>query len=165
MVSNPTPTPTPNPTPSPTPTPTPSPTPQGIPNGVLIGSASLNSTFNGSITLAYPSNGSMNNIAYNSGAVITGSLYVPGTPTIRRSNGTVWSQATDSQFAIHIHGVVDGQPASPRVVDLGGNPNPNYTITFNNNSYIHGKIYRQSERYSLTPLNTTLFPSKHPPLL
>ena len=97
----------------------------------------------------------MNNIAYNSGAYITGDLYVPGTPAIRRSNGTVWSPATDAAFADYILG------GSPRVIDLGGNPLPdNYTITFNSNSKVGGKIYRQIERYTLKPFDVSKFPAK-----
>jgi hypothetical protein len=47
------------------------------------------------------------------------------------------------------------------VVDLTGPVTPtNYVITFNNNSYITGKIFRRSERYTLTPLNVAAFPPK-----
>jgi hypothetical protein len=133
----------------------------GIPSGALVGSATLNSTFNGNVTIAYPTNGVVPNITYNSGAVITGSLYVPGTPSVRRSSGVVWSLATESQFTNQIRGIVSGQGVSPRVVDLGGNVNPtNYSITFNNNSYVQGKIFRRIDRYSLTPLNVASYPVK-----
>jgi len=142
----------------------------GTASGALVGAATLNSTFNGDLVLAYPANGSMDSIAYNSGAWINGNLYVPGTPTVKRSNGTVWSPATNSLFSAYILNYTTfptdgtlGIPSSDstRVIDLGGNPQPsNYTITFNNSSKVQGKIYRQIERYTLTPYNTALFPAK-----
>ena len=135
----------------------------GIPSGALVGSATLNSTFNGNVTVAYPTNGAVANITYNAGAVINGSLYVPGTPRVAQNSPYIpqWTLANDAQFANRIYGIVEGQGASPRVVDLTGPITPtNYVITFNNNSYITGKIFRRSERYTLTPLNVATFPAK-----
>ena len=135
----------------------------GLPSGALVGSATLNSTFNGNITVAYPSNGVVANITYNANAVINGSLYVPGTPRIAQNSPYIpqWTLANDAQFANRIYGIVEGQSPSPRVVDLNGPVTPtNYVITFNNNSYITGKIFRRSERYTLTPLNVATFPVK-----
>jgi type II secretory pathway pseudopilin PulG len=135
----------------------------GLPSGALVGSATLNSTFNGNITVAYPSNGVVANITYNANAVINGSLYVPGTPRIAQNSPFIpqWTLANDAQFANRIYGIVEGQSPSPRVVDLNGPVTPtNYVITFNNNSYITGKIFRRSERYTLTPLNVATFPVK-----
>lgn len=142
----------------------------GLASGALVGTATLNSTFNGNLVLAYPSNGVINSINYNSGAWINGNLYVPGTPTVRLSNGTVWSSTTNAAFASYIlnyttfptngtNGTPSTQPM--RVIDLGGQPLPNnYTINFNNSSKVQGKIYRQIERYTLAPYNTALFPAK-----
>jgi hypothetical protein len=135
----------------------------GIPNGALVGSATLNSSFNGNVTIAYPSNGVVPNITYNQNAVINGSLYVPGTPRVAQNSPFIpqWTPANDQQFANRIYGMVEGQGPSPRVVDLTGPTMPtNYVITFNNNSYITGKIFRRSERYTLTPLNVSAFPAK-----
>jgi len=135
----------------------------GLPSGALVGSATLNSTFNGNITVAYPSNGVVADITYNANAVINGSLYVPGTPRIAQNSPYIpqWTLANDAQFANRIYGIVAGQSPSPRVVDLNGPVTPtNYVITFNNNSYITGKIFRRIERYTLTPLNVATFPVK-----
>lgn len=135
----------------------------GIPSGALVGSATLNSTFNGNVTVAYPTNGAVANITYNQNAVINGSLYVPGTPRVAQNSPYIpaWTPANDAQFANRIYGIVEGQDPSPRVVDLTGPTTPtNYVITFNNNSYITGKIFRRTERYTLTPLNVATFPPK-----
>jgi len=135
----------------------------GIPSGALVGSATLNSTFNGNVTVAFPTNGVVPNITYNQNAVINGSLYVPGTPRIAQNSPYIpqWTPANDSRFANRIYGLVEGQSASPRVVDLNGPTSPtNYVITFNNNSYITGKIFRRTERYTLTPLDVATFPPK-----
>lgn len=135
----------------------------GIPDGALAGSANLNSTFNGNVTIAYPTNGAVANITYNQNAVINGSLYVPGTPNVAQNSPWIpqWFPTNDHQFANRIYGIVEGMEVSPRVVDLDGPVSPtNYTITFNNNSYITGKIFRRAERYTLTPLNLTNYPVK-----
>jgi type II secretory pathway pseudopilin PulG len=135
----------------------------GIPSGALVGSATLNSTFNGNVTIAYPTNGAVANITYNANAVINGSLYVPGTPRVAQNSPFIpqWTPANDLQFSNRIYGIVEGQSPSPRVVDLTGPTTPtNYVITFNNNSYITGKIFRRAERYTLTPLNVATFPAK-----
>ena len=135
----------------------------GIPSGALVGSATLNSTFNGNITVAYPTSGGVGNISYNRNAVINGSLYVPGTPRVAQNSPYVprWTPANDAQFANRIYGIVEGQSASPRVVDLTGPAMPsNYAITFNSNSVITGKIFRRIDRYTLTPFNLATFPSK-----
>lgn len=133
----------------------------GIPSGALVGSAELNSAFNGSVTVAYRTN--MSSITYNQNAVINGSLYVPGTPRVAQNSPFIpqWFPTNDSSFANRIYGIVQGQGPSPRVVDLTGPATPtNYVITFNNNSYITGKIFRRIERYTLTPLNVAQFPVK-----
>ncbi len=133
----------------------------GIPSGALVASAELNSTFNGSVTIAYRTNQA--NITYNQNAVINGSLYVPGTPRVAQNSPFIpqWFPTNDSSFSNRIYGIVSGQPVSPRVVDLTGPSTPtNYVITFNNNSYITGKIFRRIERYTLTPLNVASFPVK-----
>jgi prepilin-type N-terminal cleavage/methylation domain-containing protein len=135
----------------------------GIPSGALVASATLNSTFNGNVTIAYPTNGSVADITYNKDAVINGSLYVPGTPRVAQNTPyiTNWTPALDAQFANRIYGIVEGQSPSPRVVNLTGPTTPtNYVITFNNNSYITGKIFRRIERYTLTRLNVATFPAK-----
>lgn len=135
----------------------------GIPSGALVASATLNSTFNGNVTIAYPTNGVVANITYNRNAVINGSLYVPGTPRVAQNSPYIpaWTTANDAQFANRIYGIVEGQSPSPRVVNLTGPTMPtNYVITFNNNSYITGKIFRRIERYTLTRLNTNSFPVK-----
>ena len=135
----------------------------GFPSGALVGSATLNSTFNGNITIAYPTNGAVADITYNQNAVINGSLYVPGTPRVAQNSPYIpqWTTTNDSQFANRIYGIVEGQSPSPRVVDLTGPTLPtNYVITFNNNSYLTGKIFRRIERYSLSPLDVSTFPPK-----
>lgn len=123
------------------------------PDGALVGSATLNGTFVGSLIYASPSSGNMQNINFNSGAqILKGNLYLPGTPTIRKSNGTVWSTATDSQFSTNIYGWefdADGnrtQQTTPRVLNEAGSVNPsNYTVQFNNNAIVEGKIIRRHD--------------------
>lgn len=122
-----------------------------LPNGALVGNATLNGTFVGSIVYAAPSSGSMNNITFNSNAkVLGGNLYLPGTPTIRLSNGTTWSLANDSLFASHIQGWeytsqgVKTSQTTPRVLDETGSVTPNnYNVTFNSSSLVEGKVVRR----------------------
>jgi hypothetical protein len=76
----------------------------GIPSGALVGSATLNSTFNGSVTIAYPTNGVVPSITYNANAVINGSLYVPGTPRVAQNSPFIpqWTPTNDLQFSNRI---------------------------------------------------------------
>ena len=128
--------------------------PSTIPKGVLVGSlSSLNGTFNGNIMLAYSAN--PGNIQINSGGKINGSLYLPGTPTVKSNavpgGDKTWSQARDSLFASVILGQNTFDNSPYRVVDLGGDPSPsNYTVNFDPAPSVTGKVYRQIERYTLT---------------
>jgi hypothetical protein len=120
-------------------------------DGALVGSATLNGTFVGSLVYATPTSGTMNSITFNSGAqIIGGNLYLPGTPTIRLSNGTTWSTATDSSFSSHIEGwEYDSSgnktvQTTPRVIDETGSTEPsNYTVSFNKSSLLEGKVVRR----------------------
>ncbi len=143
---------------------TPGANPSALPIGVLLGSLSnLNGTFNGNVVIAYSNNISGFNI--NSGAKINGSLYLPGTPSIYSNNATggpaYWSIANDSRFSKVIlgQGTTDSSPY--RVVDMGGNTAPtNYQIGLDAVPSVTGKIYRQIERFALTPFDTSKFPAK-----
>jgi type II secretory pathway pseudopilin PulG len=156
------PEPTPSPTPSPTPVPTPYPGSFAGATGVLVGNlGGVNSVFNGDIVLAY--NPNPQNINMNSGGRINGNLYLPGTPPIRsngNAGGQIWNTANDAQFADVIWGRDTTDNSPYRVVNLDGNAEPtNYMVTLNSNSAITGKIYRQIERYTLSPI-TDPFPAK-----
>ncbi|MGH8046388.1 MAG: prepilin-type N-terminal cleavage/methylation domain-containing protein [Chthoniobacterales bacterium] len=121
------------------------------PEGALVGSANLNGTFVGSLVYALPSSGSMGNITFNSGAkILSGNLYLPGTPAIRLSNGTTWSTATDSAFSDHIQGwEYDSSgnktvQTTPRVINETGSATPNnYTVSFNKDALLEGKVIRR----------------------
>ena len=127
------------------------------PDGALVGSVDLNGTFNGSLIYTRPASGIMSDITFNKNAVINGgNLYLPGTPAIKLSNGTVWANnvTVDNQFATHIIGRdfnMDGTeniPATvtpfPRVNDLAQLLTPsNYSVIFNSSSTIQGKVFRQ----------------------
>ncbi len=123
-------------------------------DGALVGSANLNGTFVGSLVYASPPAGSnMNSITFNSGArIIGGNLYLPGTPTIRLSNGTTWSAANDALFAARIQGwEYDSNgnktvQTTPRVINENGSVNPtNYTVSFNNSALLEGKVIRRHD--------------------
>lgn len=122
-----------------------------FPDGALVGNATLNGTFVGSLMYAAPTTGSMNSIQFNSGAqILNGNLYLPGQPTIRLTNGTTWSTATDSSFSAFILGYEfdsNGNKTvqtTPRVLDETGSITPNnYTVTFNKNSILEGKVIRR----------------------
>jgi len=120
-------------------------------DGALVGSATLNGTFVGSLVYATPSSGTMNSITFNSNArIIGGNIYLPGTPTVRRTNGTVWSVANDSLFSSVIQGwEFDSNgtktvQTTPRVIDETGSATPNnYSVTFNNSALLEGKVVRR----------------------
>ncbi len=122
-----------------------------FPDGALVGNATLNGTFVGSLMYAAPTNGTMGNIQFNSGAqILNGNLYLPGQPTVRLTNGTNWSLATDSSFSAFILGYEfdsNGNKTvqtTPRVLDETGSITPNnYTVTFNKNSILEGKVIRR----------------------
>ncbi len=125
----------------------------GIPEGALVGSADVNGVFVGSLIYS-DQNGSMpSNINFNSGAQIQqGNVYFPGTPVIDLQNGGV---IVGNQYN------ADGTQVIPatdtrKIVDLNGSIYPNnYTVRFNNNAVVQGKVYRRS-----TP---PLFPTVSPP--
>jgi len=120
-------------------------------DGALVGSANLNGTFVGSLVYALPSSGTMSNITFNSNAkILSGNLYLPGTPAIRTSSGTTWSTANDSLFADRIQGwEYDSSgnktvQTTPRVINENGSASPsNYTVTFNKDSLLEGKVIRR----------------------
>lgn len=133
-------------------------------DGALVGSATLNGTFVGSLVYASPTaGGTMNNITFNSGAkIISGNLYLPGTPSIKRTNGTVWSVANDALFSSVIQGWeydsnnVKTTQTVPRVIDENGSVTPNnYSVTFNNSALLEGKVVRRH--------NSPAFPVIAPP--
>ncbi|MDD5200602.1 MAG: chitobiase/beta-hexosaminidase C-terminal domain-containing protein [Terrimicrobiaceae bacterium] len=121
-------------------------------DGALVGSATLNGTFVGSLVYATPAAGTnMNSITFNANAkILGGNLYLPGTPTVRQSNGTVWSVANDSLFSAKIQGWeydANGNKTvqtTPRVLDENGSITPNnYSVTFNNTALLEGKVIRR----------------------
>lgn len=140
---------------------------ESTPDGALVGNAEIyGAAFEGSIIYAKPAVGqTMLNITFTQGArILKGNLYLPGTPNIY--NGWVgdpvkWTPANDGSFASRIQGrqftaagvEILNDPswsASPRVIDQGQTLTPtNYHLVFYNNSYIEGKIYRQSNAPSL----------------
>jgi prepilin-type N-terminal cleavage/methylation domain-containing protein len=132
-------------------------------DGALVGSANLNGTFVGSLVYASPASGSMNSITFNANAkILKGNLYVPGTPSVRLTNGTVWATNTDSAFANYIQGWEFNSAgertiqSTPRVLNENGNINPtNYSITFNSSAILEGKVIRRH--------NAPAFPTIAPP--
>lgn len=133
-------------------------------DGALVGSANLNGTFVGSLIYSSPSSGgTMNSITFNSGArIISGNLYLPGTPSVRRTNGTVWSTANDSAFSDVIQGweynssQVKTVQTTPRVLNENGSTTPNnYSVTFNNSALLEGKVIRRHD--------SPAFPTISPP--
>ncbi|GAT32200.1 prepilin-type N-terminal cleavage/methylation domain-containing protein [Terrimicrobium sacchariphilum] len=138
--------------------------PSTIPKGVLVGSLSaLNGTFNGNIMLAYSPTPS--NIQINSGGKINGSLYLPGTPTVKSNavsgGDKTWTPARDSLFASVILGQNTYDNSPYRVVDLGGPADPsNYTVNFDPAPSVTGKVYRQIERYTLTAFDLSQWGTK-----
>ena len=95
----------------------------------------------------------MGNITFNGNArILSGNLYLPGLPTVRRTNGTVWSVANDSLFSTVIQGwEFDANGAktvqtTPRVIDETGSVNPQpYSVTFNNSALLEGKVIRRHD--------------------
>lgn len=122
-----------------------------LPDGALVGSASLNGTFVGSLVYAPPANGAMSSISFNSGAkIVGGNLYLPGTPTIRLSSGTTWSAQNDSAFSGYIQGWEYNSSGAktvqttPRVIDENGSTSPSgYTVSFQSGSLLEGKVIRR----------------------
>lgn len=133
-------------------------------DGALVGSATLNGTFVGSLVYASPpSGGTMNDITFNSNAkILKGNLYLPGQPKIKRTNGTIWSTANDSLFSSVILGWEFNSAGertvqtTPRVLDEDGSIKPdNYSVTFNNSALLEGKVIRRH--------NSPAFPTIPPP--
>jgi len=120
-------------------------------DGALVGNATLNGTFVGSLVYATPASGTMTDITFNSNAsIIGGNLYVPGTPTVTTTGGLVWSLLTDVLFAARIQGWeynsagVKTVQTIPRVIDENGSVNPtNYSVRFNSSSLLEGKVIRR----------------------
>ena len=133
-------------------------------DGALVGSATLNGTFVGSLVYASPpAGGTMNDITFNSNAkILKGNLYLPGTPKIKRTNGTIWSPATEASFSTVILGWEFNSAGErtvqtvPRVLDENGSITPdNYSVTFNNSATLEGKVIRRH--------NSPAFPTIPPP--
>jgi len=104
--------------------------------GAVVGDATLNGTYIGSLILISTKNFNLNN-----GSIIkAGNLFVRGTPAVDTSNGGV---IQGRQF------LTDGTEVIPatdtrQVVDLTGSASPNnYTIRLNQGSTIEGKIFRR----------------------
>ncbi len=136
-----------------------------LPSGVLVGYASVGNSghLRGSMIVArgVP----VANIVFSGAGVISGNLYVPGTPNVYKYNTSAanrWSSASDSSFSSFILGqefdadgnVVSpsspGWSPSPRVVDLNGDPAPtNYHILLANSSRVDGKIFRRADAPTL----------------
>jgi len=123
-------------------------------SGALVGSANLNGTFVGSLVYASPPpGGTMGNITFNSGAqILRGNLFLPGTPTVRRTNGNIWSAANDNLFSSVILGWEFDSAGNrtvqttPRVINDTGSALPNnYTVTFNNSALLEGKVVRRHD--------------------
>lgn len=133
-------------------------------DGALVGSATLNGTFVGSLVYASPpSGGTMNDITFNSNAkILKGNLYLPGQPKVKRTNGTIWSLPNDSLFSSVILGWEFNSAGErtvqtiPRVIDEDGSIKPdNYSVTFNNSATLEGKVIRRH--------NSPAFPTIPPP--
>ncbi len=113
-----------------------------IPEGALVGSADVNGIFVGSLIYSDQNGAMPSNINFNSGAQIQqGNVYFPGTPVIDLQNGGV---IVGNQYN------ADGTQVIPatdtrKIVDLNGSIYPNnYTVRFNNNAVVQGKVYRRS---------------------
>ena len=115
-----------------------------VPEGALVGNATVNGTFYGSIIYTNQMNNLPQYINFNSSAsVLQGNVYFPGTPTFN-FNGNMNTIIQGRQFN------ADGTEILPntdtaRIVDLDGSVQPNnYFVTFNSGAVIQGKVYRRA---------------------
>lgn len=102
----------------------------GTNGGFLIqgGVINNNADIRGSVVVASVTDGAQPNITIRNNADISGDMFVPGTPT-----------------------VVD--LLTNKITNLNGQIDPtNYTITFNNNSSIAGRVYRRITPFFLQPV-------------
>lgn len=147
-----------------------------IPAGALVSFAELqnNVQFHGSMMIA--ERVPQGNITLFGNSRIVGNMYVPGTPLIFKSHraysqwdNQLWSLQNDPNFANYILGKQfdeqgnlinppdDNWSASPRVIDLNGEPNPSgynsngqpistnaYNILIQDSAKVEGKIYRRA---------------------
>lgn len=135
-------------------------------SGAIFGSVTISAEHTGDMVMGgsteikgnlyLPSTG---NLSIPGSSRVTGNVYVQGTPQVWTPYWPVvsWSPATDHNFSPFIKGNeydLSGNPvsppspgwsASPRVIDLDGDPNPtNYKITFGGGAWIDGKVYRRA---------------------
>lgn len=115
----------------------------GIPEGALVGNASVNGTFYGSLIYTNEKGNLPSYINFNSGSTIAqGNVYFPGLPNLV-FNGSQSSIILGRQYN------ADGTEVVPatdtrRVVDLTGATTPVYQVTFNNGAVVQGKVYRRA---------------------
>lgn len=136
-----------------------------LPSGVLVGYAAVGNSGNlrGSLIIARET--VQTNINLSGAGVVSGNIYLPGTPGIykRNTSGTnLWTAGTDAAFSTFILGkeydadgqlVVPNSPgwsASPRVIDLDGDPDPsNYYVLIANSARVEGKVFRRVDSPTL----------------
>lgn len=113
----------------------------GSPDGALVGNATVDGTFVGSIIYSNQL-GNLGSINFNSGAKIkNGNIYFPGLPTLTFNGG---SSSIIGGLTYDSNGnLTNGTPTSPLVVDLTGAATPVFNVTFNSGAHIDGKVYRR----------------------
>ncbi|CAN5408883.1 hypothetical protein BH09VER1_BH09VER1_09910 [soil metagenome] len=115
----------------------------GSPEGALVGNATVNGTFVGSLIYSNQLGNLPAYINFNSSARINGgNVYFPGLPTFTFNGGSN-SIIMGRQFN------ADGTEVLPNtdrslVVDLTGASTPVYNVTFNSGAIIQGKVYRRA---------------------
>lgn len=115
----------------------------GIPEGALVGNASVNGTFYGSLIYTNEKGNLPSYINFNSGSTIAqGNVYFPGLPKLV-FNGSESSIILGRQYNSDGTEVVPATDTR-RVVDLTGATTPVYQVTFNNGAVVQGKVYRRA---------------------
>jgi len=115
----------------------------GTPEGALIGNATVNGTFIGSLIYTNELGNLPSNINFNSSArILQGNVFFPGTPRFT-FNGNQNTIIQGRQFNPDGTEILPNTDTS-RVVDLTGSTSPsNYNVTFNSGAIIQGKVYRR----------------------
>ncbi|MBN8709673.1 MAG: type II secretion system protein [Verrucomicrobia bacterium] len=115
----------------------------GIPEGALVGNASVNGTFYGSLIYTNEKGNLPSYINFNSGSTIAqGNVYFPGLPKLV-FNGSESSIILGRQYNSDGTEVVPATDTR-RIVDLTGATTPVYQVTFNNGAVVQGKVYRRA---------------------
>lgn len=114
----------------------------GIVDGALVGNATVNGTFVGSLIYSNQLGNLPQYINFNSGALIKqGNIYFPGLPTLTfngGSNSIILGNTYDSDGNL-----VTPNPNPALVIDMTGAATPVYNVTFNSGAVVQGHVYRR----------------------